>query len=106
MTYQWVLSLIKKRMSIYQKIENISSRLIPKHKLFKYGFNYSSMYNKRSTIKIIEASENLLNIRIKLPLIYKNKNFVNFIFGGSLFSSVELVPMVQLIHLLEEKYTI
>jgi hypothetical protein len=92
-------------MSIYQKIGKIGSRLIPKYKLFKYGFNYSPMY-KRSTAKIIEVSEDLLNIRIKLPLSYKNKNFVNSIFGGSMFSSVDPIPMVQLIHLIGENYII
>jgi hypothetical protein len=52
---------------------------------------------KRSTAKIIQVSEDLLNVRIKLPISYKNKNYANSIFGGSMFSAVDPIPMVQLI---------
>lgn len=76
-----------------------------KHKLFKYGFNLSPMY-RRTTSRIIEVSEDLLHIRIKLPISYKNRNYVNSIFGGSMFSSVDPIPMVQLINLLESDYVV
>ena len=92
-------------MSIYQKIAKIGPKLISKHKLFKYGFNFSPMY-KRSTAKIIEVSNDLLNVRIRLPLSYKNKNYVNSIFGGSMFSAVDPIPMTQLIILLGTNYVV
>ena len=92
-------------MSIYQKIAKIGPKLISKHKLFKYGFNFSPMY-KRSTAKIIEVSNDLLNVRIRLPLSYKNKNYVNSIFGGSMFSAVDPIPMVQLINLIGTNYIV
>ena len=92
-------------MSIYQKIAKIGPKLISKHKLFKYGFNFSPMY-KRSTAKIIEVSNDLLNVRIKLPLSYKNKNYVNSIFGGSMFSAVDPIPMTQLIILIGTNYVV
>jgi hypothetical protein len=63
-------------MSIYQKIAKIGPKLISKHNLIKYGFNFSPMY-KRSTAKIIEVSEDLLNIRIKLSLSYKKVDSIN-----------------------------
>ena len=92
-------------MSIYQKIAKIGPKLISKHKLFKYGFNFSPMY-KRSTAKIIEVSDDLLNVRIRLPLTYKNKNYANSIFGGSMFSAVDPIPMVQLINLIGTNYVV
>lgn len=92
-------------MSVYQKIAKIGSKLISRNKLFKYGFNFSPMY-KRSTAKIVEVSEDLLNVRIKLPLSYKNKNYVNSIFGGSMFSAVDPIPMVQLINLIGTNYVV
>ncbi len=92
-------------MSIYKKIAKIGPKLFSKHKLFKYGFNFSPMY-KRSTAKIIEVSNDLLNVKIKLPLSYKNKNYVNSIFGGSMFSAVDPIPMVQLINLIGEDYVV
>ena len=92
-------------MSFYQKIAEIGPRYIGKDKLFKYGFNFSPMY-RRSTAKITDVSEDLLNVKVKVPISYKNKNYVNSIFGGSMFSAVDPIPMVQLINLLEDKYVV
>jgi acyl-coenzyme A thioesterase PaaI-like protein len=92
-------------MSIYQKIAKIGSKIISKNTLFKYGLNFSPMY-KRSTAKIVEVSDDLLNVRIKLPISYKNKNYVNSIFGGSMFSAVDPIPMVQLINLVGTNYVV
>ncbi|MGI9552229.1 MAG: DUF4442 domain-containing protein [Aurantibacter sp.] len=61
---------------------------------------------RRSTAKIILVSEDLLKIKVKLPISYKNKNYVNSIFGGSMFSAVDPIPMVQLINLLGKDYVV
>lgn len=45
-------------------------------------------------------------VQIKLPLNYKNRNYVNSIFGGSLFASVDPIPMVQLINIIGEDYVV
>jgi hypothetical protein len=92
-------------MSLYQKIGIIGPKYIRKHKLFKFGFNYFPMY-RRSTAKIIYVSEDLHTVKIKLPISYKNKNYIGSIFGGSMFSSVDPIPMVQLISLLDNKYVV
>lgn len=92
-------------MSIYKKVAKIGPKLIGKALVMKYGFNWSPMY-RRSTGKIIEVTDDLLRIRIKIPLSYKNKNYVNSIFGGSMFSAVDPIPMVQLINLIGEDYVV
>jgi hypothetical protein len=92
-------------VSIYKKIGEIDSKYIGKDKLFKYGFNLSPMY-RRSTGRIIRVSEDLLQVQIKLPISYKNKNYVNSIFGGSLYSSVDPIPMGQLISIIGNDYVI
>lgn len=92
-------------MSVYQKVERLVSKFFKKNTIFKYGFNLSPMY-KRSTAKIIEVSEDLLHVRIKLPLSYKNKNYVNSIFGGSLFSAVDPIPMIQLLSIMGNDYVV
>lgn len=92
-------------MSIYQSMAVIGKKFISEPNLFKYGFNLSPMY-RRSTGKIIDVSDDMLDIRIKLPISYKNRNYVNSIFGGSMFSAVDPIPMVQLMNLLDEKYII
>lgn len=92
-------------MSIYRKISEIGTKFIPKHKLFKYGFNLSPMY-RRSTGRIIHASEDLLNITVKLPISWKNRNYMNSIFGGSMFSAVDPIPMIQLVNLIGNDYIV
>lgn len=92
-------------MSIYQKLTEIGSKFISKDKLFKYGFNLAPMY-RRSTARVTHVSEDLLNVKVKLAISYKNRNFVNTIFGGSMFSAVDPFPMVQLINLLGDEYVV
>ena len=92
-------------MSIYKTIARIGPRLVSKDRLFKYGFNLSPMY-RRSTGRLIEVSKDLLYVKVKVPISYKNRNYVNSIFGGSMFSAVDPIPMVQLINLLDDNYII
>lgn len=61
---------------------------------------------RRSTGRVIHVSDDLLNVRIKLPISYKNRNYVSSIFGGSMFSAVDPIPMVQLINLLGNDYVV
>ncbi|WP_317044720.1 DUF4442 domain-containing protein [Flavobacterium sp. NLM] len=61
---------------------------------------------RRSTARIVNVSQDLLQIQIRLPISYKNKNYVNSIFGGSMFATVDPIPMVQLINLLDENFVV
>lgn len=92
-------------MSFYQHIAKIGTKLFKRHTLFQYGFNLSPMY-RRSTGRITQVSPDLYEVKIKLPLSYKNRNYVNSIFGGSMFSAVDPIPMVQLINILGDKYIV
>lgn len=74
-------------------------------KLFKVGFNLSPMY-RRSTGRLIEVSEDLLKVKIRIPLSYKNRNYVGTIYGGSLYSATDPIYMVQLINILGKDYVI
>ena len=92
-------------MSIYKKIAEVGSKYVGKDKLFRYGFNLSPMY-RRSTGRVIAASKDLMHIRIKIPISYKNRNYANSIFGGSMFSAVDPIPMVQLLNILSNDYVV
>ena len=92
-------------MSIYQKVALWGSKFIKRKMLFKYGFNFSPMY-RRSTGRVVRVSDDLMSVDITIPLSYKNKNYVNSIFGGSMFSAVDPIPMVQLINIIGDDYVV
>ncbi len=92
-------------MSIYQKFTAFGKKFIGYNTLFKYGFNLSPMY-RRSTGRVQTVTKDLSRITIKVPLSWKNRNYVGTIFGGSMFASVDPIPMVQLINLLGDDYVV
>ena len=92
-------------MITYKKIAELAARFISKPKVLKLGFNLSPMY-RRTSAKVIYISEDFLKIQIKLPFSYKNANYVNTIFGGSMFSAVDPFPMTQLMNLIGDDYVV
>lgn len=90
---------------MYALISKFLGKFISDNKLFKHGFNLSPMY-RRSTGRIYEVSEDLLKVRVKIPLSYKNSNYVGSIFGGSLFSATDPIFMIQLINILDKSYVV
>ncbi|WP_309597402.1 DUF4442 domain-containing protein [Flavobacterium davisii] len=90
---------------MYQKLSRFAQKFIHPSIFLKYGFNFSPMY-KRSTARVTHISEDLKNVHIKIPHNYKNKNYVGSIFGGSLFSAVDPIPMTQLMYILKDNYII
>ena len=92
-------------MITYKKLTKIASRFISKATVLKYGFNLSPMY-RRTSAKVVYVSEDFLKIKIKLPFSYKNANYVNTIFDGSMFSAVDPFPMTQLMNLIGDDYVV
>ena len=92
-------------MITYKKLTKIGSKFINKSLLLKYGFNLSPMY-RRTSAKVVYISQDFLKIQIKLPFSYKNANYVNTIFGGSMFSAVDPFPMTQLMNLIGDDYVV
>ncbi|CAM1361905.1 conserved protein of unknown function [Tenacibaculum soleae] len=90
---------------MYAAISKILSSFLKQSTIFKYGFNVSPMY-RRSTGKIIEVSEDLFNVKVKIPISYKNKNYVGSVFGGSLFSATDPIFMIQLMNILGNDYVV
>lgn len=92
---------------MYQFLSRISNKYFKSHshRIFKVFFNLSPMY-RRSTGRITLVTEDLSRIEIKIPISYKNKNYVGTIFGGSLFSATDPIFMVQLIQLLGPAYVV
>lgn len=72
---------------------------------FKLLFNLSPMYRSTGG-KIIESTNNLKKIKIRLKLNFFTKNYVGTLYGGHLYSCVDGIYMVQLINLLGKEYVI
>ncbi len=81
------------------------SKYFSKSSLFKYGFNISPMY-RRSVARIISVSDNLQVVKIKIPLNFKNRNYVGSIFGGSMLSATDPIYMTQLMQILGDDYVV
>ena len=61
---------------------------------------------RRTTARVIEVSDDLLRVRIRLPISWRNRNYVGTIFGGSMAAAADPISMVQLINLLGEDYVV
>lgn len=90
---------------MYRTLSNIAERFFTDAQIYKYGFNWSPMY-RRSTGKIINVSEDLHDIKIKIPLSWKNRNYVGSIFGGSMLSATDPIYMIQLMKILGKDYVV
>ena len=74
-------------------------------RLFRWGFNVFPA-TRRTGGKVTYLAGDLREVRIKLPLNWKTKNYVGTIFGGSMFGCVDPYHMVMLINLLGDDYIV
>lgn len=87
------------------KILALLSPIIGKGRLVKMLFNFSPMYRSTGG-RLIEVSDDLHFIRLKLPLNYKTKNYVGTLYGGHMYSCVDGIYMVQLIRILGNGFVV
>jgi len=74
-------------------------------RMFKLLFNISPMY-RRTGGCIIQVTQDLKYVKIKLPLNYKTRNYVGTLYGGHMYSCVDGIYMVQLINILSDDYVV
>lgn len=90
---------------MYASISKILKNFIKPNLLFQYGFNFAPMY-RRSTGRLHYVSEDLLEVKVRIPISWKNRNYVGTIFGGSMASATDPIYMIQLMNILGEKYVV
>ena len=73
--------------------------------IYKYGFTWSPMY-RRTTAKLIEVSDDLYYVKIRLKLNWKNRNYAGSMFGGSMLAATDPIYMIQLIQILGDDYVV
>lgn len=90
---------------MYKRATRFLEKFIKKSTLFKYGFNLSPLY-RRTTGRVYFVSDDLLNVKIKIPLTYRNSNYMGTMFGGSMASATDPFYMIQLINILGDNYVV
>ncbi|MEM9680354.1 MAG: DUF4442 domain-containing protein [Bacteroidota bacterium] len=90
---------------MYKSITQFLNRFFKASTIYKYGFNWSPMY-RRTTAKLIEVSDDLHYVKIRLKLNWKNRNYAGTIFGGSMLAATDPIYMVQLLQILGDDYVV
>ena len=74
-------------------------------RLLRWGFNLFPAY-RRTGARITYIAGDLREVRIKLQLNWKTRNYVGSIFGGSMYGAVDPIYMIMFIKLLGPKYIV
>jgi len=92
-------------MSVYQKGFSILERYFKPSSIFKHGLNLSPMY-RRTTGRIVSISDDMRQVKVRIPISYRNRNYAGSIFGGSLFSATDPICMVQFVRILGNNFIV
>ena len=90
---------------MYKSGTEFLKRFMKVSTIYKYGFNWSPMY-RRTTAKLVEVSDDLHYVKIRLKLTWKNRNYAGSIFGGSMLAATDPIYMIQLIQILGDDYVV
>lgn len=74
-------------------------------RLTRWGFNWFPAY-RGTGARITFIASDWREIRVRLPLSWRTRNYVGTIFGGSMYGAVDPVYMIMLIHLLGPGYVV
>ncbi len=74
-------------------------------RLLRWGFNLFPAY-RRTGARITYIAGDFGEVRIKLPLNWKTRNYVGTIFGGSMYGAIDIIYMIMFIKLLGPKYIV
>jgi Domain of unknown function (DUF4442) len=74
-------------------------------RLVRWGFNWFPAY-RGTGARITYIAADFREIRIRLPLSWRTRNYVGTIFGGSMYGAVDPVYMVMLIRTLGPGYVV
>ena len=90
---------------MYKSGAELLKRYFKVSTIYKYGFNWSPMY-RRTTAKLVEVSEDLYHVKIRLKPNWKNRNYAGTIFGGSMLAATDPIYMIQLLQILGNDYVV
>lgn len=76
-----------------------------KSRLLRWKFNIFPAYRGTGG-RVQFISENFDEVRIRLPLNWRTRNYVGTIYGGSMFGATDPIYMLMLINLLGKGYVV
>ncbi len=76
-----------------------------KSRLARWGFNHIPAY-RRTGARITHIAADFREVRIKLPLNRRTRNYVGTIFGASMFGAIDGIHLVMLLKLLGPGYIV
>lgn len=74
-------------------------------RLRRWGFNLFPAY-RGTGARITYIAADWREVRIRLPLSWRTRNYVGTIYGGSMYASVDPIYMIMLIRLLGREYVV
>ncbi|MBC7909407.1 MAG: DUF4442 domain-containing protein [Pyrinomonadaceae bacterium] len=74
-------------------------------RLTRWGFNFFPAYRGTGG-RLTYIADDFHEIRVKLPLNWRTRNYVGTIFGGSMYGAVDPLYMVMLIKILGSGYVV
>lgn len=74
-------------------------------RLLRWGFNLFPAY-RGTGARVTYVADDFREIRVKLPLSWRTRNYVGTIFGGSMYGAVDPMYMVMLIRCLGPEYVV
>lgn len=74
-------------------------------KIDRLKFNFFPAY-RGTGARVIFISEDYREIRIKIPLSWRTKNYVGTIYGGSLYAGIDPIYMLMLMKNLGKNYIV
>ena len=76
-----------------------------KTRIERWGFNLFPAF-RRTGARLTYVAADWHEVRLKLPLSWRTRNYVGTIFGGSMYAAADPIYMVMLIKLLGPDYVV
>ena len=90
---------------MYRKINLFLQRFLKKSTIFKTLFNISTLY-RRTSGRIMEATEDMSRVKVRIKFSWKNVNYNGSMFGGSMSAATDPIFMIQYNELLGGEYVV
>lgn len=74
-------------------------------KIDRFKFNLFPAY-RGTGARIVSISEDYREIRVKIPLSWRTRNYVGTIYGGSMYAGIDPIYMLMLIKSLGQDYIV